>query len=118
MIDGGPKISQESSNEEMNMCRQGSRKILSAMQGNLLDLLSKRDIYHEGIIGREDLQNIIREQKIPELTQGEMALLLKQTDRGHKGYVSISHFVEKLHELSAETKHDIILRRFGNTVKH
>ena len=56
------------------------------------------------MISREDLQRTIEEQKVPELTQPEMILLLKHADRGNKGYVCPEKFIERLQEFVVETK--------------
>jgi len=61
---------------------------------------------------------VLEELKVKDLTSGEVQLLLKFMDKGHKGYIAIQHFLDKLQELAAETKADTMLRRFGNTLKH
>ena len=111
-------LSEETSIEEINICRMAARKILSSCQNNLPELLSKKDIYNEGVISREDVQKVLEEQKVQDLSIGELNLILKFGDKGHKGYIAIQNFIDKLQELAVETKVDTMLRRFGNTIKH
>lgn len=60
------------------------------------ELLNKKDVNHEGLISREDVSSTFEELKISEFTNGELNLILKYTDKGHKGYIAISNFLEKL----------------------
>ena len=80
--------------------------------------MNKRDIHNEGLIGREDLQRVLEEQKVKELSVGELNLLLKFADKGHKGYICITNLLDKLQELAVETKSDTMLRRFATSLKH
>ena len=69
-IHGGEDISPE----ELGMCRSGARKILqaySATSGGIYEALNARDKMGEGLISREDLQRMLEEQKIPDLTGAE-----------------------------------------------
>jgi len=111
-------LSQETSIEELNICKGAARKILSAAQNNLPELLSKKDLNNEGIISREDIQRTLEEVKVKDLSGGELHLILKFMDKGHKGYICIQFFLEKLQELASESKSDTMLRRFAGTLKH
>jgi len=82
--------------EELNMCRSGARKILQSFQSTIVEALQAKDRLKEGIISREDLQKTLDEQKVPELSNAELSLLLKMGDRGSKGYVSTDRFVTLL----------------------
>lgn len=90
--------------EELAYCRSGARKILNAFQSGIVDALNARDKLKEGLLSRDQLQQLIVEQKVPELTPAELSVLLKQADRGSKGYIAIDRFVQNLQELATETK--------------
>jgi Ca2+-binding EF-hand superfamily protein len=111
-------LSAETSNEELNMCKSGARKILSASQNNLNDLLTKHDKHGEGMISREDVVGVFTGLNIKDLSKAEVKMLMNYLDKGSRGYVSINNVCEKLQELSTETKEDVMLRRFGTTIKH
>lgn len=111
-------LSEGTSLEELNVCRVAARKILSACQNNLPELLTKVDIHNEGIIGREDIIKVLEEQKVKDLSMGELNLVLKFADKGHKGYICTQFFLDKLQELAVESKADTMLRRLATTLKH
>jgi Ca2+-binding EF-hand superfamily protein len=47
----------------------------------------------------------------------ELSLLMKFADRGNKGYITIDKFIEKLQELSTETKGETVLKNFAMNCK-
>lgn len=47
----------------------------------------------------------------------ELSLLMKYADRGSKGYVAIDKFIEKIQELSTETKVETVLKNFAMNCK-
>jgi len=69
------------------------------------------------LVSREDVQKIIEEQKVPELQMVELSLLMKQADRGNKGYIVIEKFIERLQELASETKQEVVLKNFALSCK-
>jgi Ca2+-binding EF-hand superfamily protein len=79
--------------------------------------MNQKDKYQEGILSREDIYNIISEAKVSELSNAEINILMKHSDRTTKGYVSINNFLEKLLELTTETKLETYLRTFSMNVK-
>jgi Ca2+-binding EF-hand superfamily protein len=52
------------------------------------------------------------------LSKEELIALLKNCDRGQKGYISTSKFVDKLYALAAETESDTIMRRLAKALSH
>jgi len=80
------------------------------MQGTIIDAVQSRDRLKEGLISRDDLQQAIASQKIVDLEQIELSLLLKRADKGNRGYISIDKFIEMLQELVTETRQDVVLR--------
>lgn len=60
---------------------------------------------------------MIEEQKVPDLSGAELALLLKHADRGHKGWVAIDVFIQKLQGLLTESKSEITIRTFAANCK-
>jgi len=69
------------------------------------------------LISREELQKLIEAQKVPEMNMAELSLLMKYADRGSKGYVAIDKFIEKIQELSTETKVEVVLKNFAMNCK-
>jgi|LauGreDrversion4_2_1035121.scaffolds.fasta_scaffold517658_2 Ca2+-binding EF-hand superfamily protein len=47
----------------------------------------------------------------------ELSLLMKYSDRGNKGYIAIDKFIEKLQELSTETKAETVVKNFAMNCK-
>lgn len=103
--------------EEIAICRSGARKILQSFSATLSDALESKDRFKEGLISRDDVQRIIEEQKISDLQPVEVNLLLKLADRGSKGYIVIDRFIERLQELSNETKAETVLKTFALACK-
>ena len=58
------------------------------------------------------------ELKIMDLTGNEMDFMIKLCDKTNRGYIGIDHFVAKIQEWAVETKVDVMLRRFANSLKH
>jgi Ca2+-binding EF-hand superfamily protein len=69
------------------------------------------------LISREHLYQLIAEHKVPELTPVELNVILKQADRGSKGYISVDRFIERLQEYVTETKGEAGLRNFALACK-
>jgi len=44
---------------------------------------------------------------VSELTPAELNILMKNVDKGSKGYIAIQAFVSKLTEYASESKHDL-----------
>lgn len=103
--------------EEIAICRSGARKILQSFSSTLSDALESKDRFKEGLISRDDVQRIIEEQKISDLQPVEVNLLMKLADRGSKGYIVIERFIERLQELSNETKSETVLKTFALACK-
>jgi Ca2+-binding EF-hand superfamily protein len=82
--------------EEIAICRSGARKILQSFAATLSDALESKDRFKEGLISRDDVQRIIEEQKISDLQPVEVNLLMKLADRGSKGYIVIDRFIDRL----------------------
>lgn len=59
----------------------------------------------------------MKESRIAELSTGEIKGLLKYVDRNNRGYVCSSVFMEKLMELTQETKQEQQLRTFALNAK-
>jgi hypothetical protein len=47
-----------------------------------------------------------------------MLNLLKIQDKGQRGYISITKFIDNLYEFASETESDGILRRIANSAAH
>ena len=103
--------------EEIAICRSGARKILQSFAATLSDALESKDRFKEGLISRDDVQRIIEEQKISDLQPVEVNLLMKLADRGSKGYIVVDRFIERLQELSTETKSETVLKTFALACK-
>jgi len=58
------------------------------------------------------------DQKVKELEDEELNVLLKLCDKGLKGYVSSNKVIEQLYSLSNESECDVILRRLSKTLAH
>ena len=99
------------------MCRSAARKILQSFQSTIVDAVQAKDRHKEGIVSREAVQKLIEQQKVPELTQGEILVLMKMADRTHKGYVATDRFIELLQELVSETKGEVAVRQFALACK-
>jgi Ca2+-binding EF-hand superfamily protein len=70
------------------------------------------------MISREDVIGVFTGLNIKDLSKAELKMLMKHLDKGSRGYVSLNNVCEKLQELATETKEDVMLRRFGATIKH
>ena len=70
------------------------------------------------MISREDVLSVFTGLAIKDLSKAEVKMLMNFLDKGSRGYVSINNVCDKLQELSTETKEDVMLRRFGATIKH
>ncbi len=79
--------------------------------------MNQKDKNSEGILSREELQSIIAEAKITDLSNAELNILMKYSDRTTKGYISITNFLDKLLELATETKQETYLRNFAMNAK-
>lgn len=95
-----------------------SRKVLAKLHQNLLDIISKLDHLEDGIVLRSELTQALLDSKVPDLTNEEVVNLLKIQDRGQRGYISITKFIDNLYEFATETDTDQILRRVANSVAH
>lgn len=93
-----------------------SRKILAKLHQNLLDLISKLDHLEDGIILRTELAQALLDSKVPDLHNEEVVNLLRLQDRGDRGYISITRFIDNIYEFATETETDQILRRVANAV--
>ncbi len=111
------ELSKETMEQELNAVRSGARKIIQGAP-NLYDKLSESDKLSEGLLGRDILQRILEAENINQLTQNEIDLIIKHADITNKGYINYTVFLEKLQHLVQESKNDVVLRRFANTVKH
>ena len=114
-------LSEETSQEEMAIVRTGARKIMAHFaqpnQKSLQELLNQRDKLNEGILSREDIQNIVAEAKVAELSNAELNIVLKHADRSSRGYICVSTFLARLLELTTETKQEATLRTFAMNLK-
>lgn len=98
--------------------KRAARKILVACHASIAELVGKLDHLEEGIVGREELKKAIEGQKVGDLDRDELGALLKGCDRGQRGYIAGSKFVEKLYSYAAETESETILRRLAKTLAH
>jgi len=48
----------------------------------------------------------------------ELNALLRCCDKGQKGYIATSKFIEQLYSLASESEGDVILRRLAKTLSH
>lgn len=85
---------------------------------NLIDVIGKLDHIEDGILLRSELQQTLLDSKVPDLTSDEVTNLLGLQDRGQRGYVSMTKFIDNLYEYATETESDQILRRVANTAAH
>lgn len=93
-------LGNDTSPEELALCRSGARKILNTFQASIVEVLNQHDKYQEGLISREKLEKAIENQKVADLNPAELNLLMKYSDRGSKGYIAIDRFIERLQELA------------------
>lgn len=63
---------------------------------------------------RSELQTTLLESKIADLTSDEVTNLLSIQDRGQRGYISLTKFIDNVYEFATETECDQILRRLAN----
>lgn len=82
-----------------------------------MDAIQAKDKHREGLVSREAVQKLIEGQKVPELSQAELMILMKMADRTHKGYLATDRFVELLQELVSETKGEAAVRQFAQACK-
>jgi len=52
------------------------------------------------------------------LEREELNALLRCCDKGQKGYIATSKFIEQLYSLASESEGDVILRRLAKTLSH
>ena len=89
---------------------------MAKLHQNLLDIISKLDHLEDGIILRSELTQALLDSKVPDLSNEEVVNLLKLQDRGQRGYISITKFIDNIYEFATETDTDQILRRVANAV--
>lgn len=81
-------------------------------------MVGKLDVLDEGIVNRANLKSQLQAQKISELTDDELVALLRYCDKGHKGYISSSKFIDSLYSLASETESEVVLRRLAKSLAH
>lgn len=84
----------------------------------MLELLGKLDDFEDGILKRSDLHTALLDSKVPDLTNDEVSSLLALIDRGKRGYISMTKFIDLIYEFATETESDQILRRLANALAH
>jgi hypothetical protein len=82
-----------------------------------VEQVAKLDHLEEGIINREELKRVLEGQKVSGLDRDELAALLKSCDRGSKGYVATSTFIDKLYAFAAEGEGEAVLRRLAKALQ-
>ena len=95
-----------------------SRKILAKLHQNIIEVLGRLDHCEDGIILRSELQTTLLESKIADLTSDEVSNLLGMQDKGQRGYISLTKFIDNIYEYATETECDQILRRLANSAAH
>ena len=63
---------------------------------------------------RSELTQTLLDSKVPDLTSDEVTNLLKVCDKGQRGYISITKFIDHIYEFAKENETDQILRRVAN----
>jgi Ca2+-binding EF-hand superfamily protein len=106
------------SHDALQSCKRAARKILLACHSTLAELVGKLDHLDEGIVNREELRKSLEGQKVGDLDREELAALLKGCDRGQKGYLASSKFLERLYSFAAESESETVLRRLAKTLSH
>lgn len=99
-------------------CKRAARKILTQCHSNIADVVAKLDHLDEGIVSRDDLKKALEGQRVSDLDRDELTTLLKGCDRGSKGYVASSKFIDKLYAFAAEAEGEAVLRRLAKAVSH
>lgn len=95
-----------------------SRKILAKLHSNLVEIVCKLDHLEEGIVNKAELNQTLLDSKVPDLAPEELNNLLKSQDKGQKGYIAASKFIDNIYELASESESDGVLRRIANSVAH
>lgn len=80
-------------------------------------MLNQRDKFNEGLITREEVEEIIKEARVADLSMGELKTLMINMDRNNRGYVNTQTFLDRLIEYTQETKQEQCLRQFALNCK-
>ena len=110
-IESGANSAVKISADVQSSSKMAARKILIKCFANIAEIVGKLDTFDEGVVNKDEVKRAIESQKITDLDREELAALFKVCDKGQKGYLSSSKFVDNLFSLAAESESETIMRK-------
>jgi Ca2+-binding EF-hand superfamily protein len=115
-IESGNSAAVKITSDVASSAKMAARKILIKCFANIAEIVGKLDTFDDGVVNKDEIKRAIEAQKVSDLDREELAALFKVCDKGQKGYVSSSKFVENLFSLASESESETIMRRVSKNL--